>query len=149
MTGAGKTTLIQSITEQDIASGAPIIFIDGKGEWDLFERLIPAMEAAGRIGDLRVINPMRPDISVNYNPFWSPDGNYEQHVSFIFESFKMEKDFFEGHQRVYLENIARILHYTGNRGGAARKWIFSSVGVHDLRVERWKTSLLAGCSKRC
>ena len=115
MTGAGKTTLIQSITEQDIASGAPIIFIDGKGEWDLFERLLPAMEAAGRTKDLRVINPMRPDISVNYNPFWSKDGNYEEHVSFIFESFKMEKDFFEGHQRVYLENIARVLHYTGKR----------------------------------
>ena len=31
MTGAGKTTLIQSITEQDLASGAPIILIDGKG----------------------------------------------------------------------------------------------------------------------
>ncbi len=131
MTGAGKTTLIQSITEQDIASGAPIVFIDGKGEWDLFERLIPAMEAVGRIGDLRVINPMRPDISVNYNPFWSPDGNYEQHVSFIFESFKMEKDFFEGHQRVYLENIARILHYTGNR-----------FNFHDVLVAAYDQEIL-------
>ncbi len=131
MTGAGKTTLIQSITEQDIASGAPIIFIDGKGEWDLFERLLPAMEAAGRIGDLRVINPMRPDISVNYNPFWSPDGNYEQHVSFIFESFKMEKDFFEGHQRVYLENIARILHYTGKR-----------FNFHDVLVAAYDQDIL-------
>ena len=131
MTGAGKTTLIQSITEQDIASGAPIIFIDGKGEWDLFERLLPAMEAAGRIGDLRVINPMRPDISVNYNPFWSPDGNYEQHVGFIFESFKMEKDFFEGHQRVYLENIARILHYTGKR-----------FNFHDVLVAAYDQDIL-------
>jgi len=26
-----------------------------------------------------------------------------------------KKDFFEGHQRVYLENIARVLHYSGKR----------------------------------
>ena len=32
MTGSGKTTLIESILQQDICSGVPIIFIDGKGE---------------------------------------------------------------------------------------------------------------------
>ncbi len=58
MTGGGKTTLLHGITEQDIASGAPVIFIDGKGDWELFEKLIPAIEAAGRIHQLRVINPL-------------------------------------------------------------------------------------------
>ena len=131
MTGGGKTTLLHSITEQDIRSGAPIIFIDGKGDWELFEKLIPAMEAAGRIDQLRVINPIRPDISANYNPFWSADGNYEDHISFIFESFKMEKDFFEGHQRVYLENIARVLHYTGKR-----------FNFHDVLVAAYDQDIL-------
>jgi type IV secretory pathway TraG/TraD family ATPase VirD4 len=131
MTGGGKTTLLHSITEQDIQSGAPIIFIDGKGDWELFEKLIPAIEAAGRIHQLRVINPMRPDISASYNPFWSEDGNYEDHISFIFESFKMEKDFFEGHQRVYLENIARILHYTGKR-----------FNFHDVLVAAYDQDIL-------
>ncbi len=131
MTGAGKTTLLHSITERDIASGAPIIFIDGKADWELFERLIPAIEAAGRMHQLRVINPMRPEISVSYNPFWAPDGNYEQHISFIFESFRMEKDFFEGHQRVYLENIARVLHYTGKR-----------FNFHDVLVAAYDQDIL-------
>jgi type IV secretory pathway TraG/TraD family ATPase VirD4 len=137
MTGGGKTTLLHSITEQDIFSGAPIIFIDGKGDWELFEKLIPAMEAAGRIHQLRVINPMRPDISASYNPFWSEDGNYEDHISFIFDSFKMEKDFFEGHQRVYLENIARILHYTGKR-----------FNFHDVLVAAYDQDLLGRQIKR-
>ncbi len=137
MTGGGKTTLLHSITEQDIFSGAPIIFIDGKGDWELFEKLIPAMEAAGRIHQLRVINPMRPDISANYNPFWSEDGNYEDHISFIFDSFKMEKDFFEGHQRVYLENIARVLHYTGKR-----------FNFHDVLVAAYDQDLLGRQIKR-
>src|SRR5580692_3998063 len=61
------------------------------------------------------IDPMRPEISARYNPFWAPEGNAEEHVGFVFESFNMEKDFFEGHQRVYLENIARVLYYSGRR----------------------------------
>lgn len=115
MTGAGKTNLLQSITEQDIARGAPVIFIDGKGDKKLLADVLPSIEAAGRTQDLRLIDPMRPDLSSGYNPFWAPKGNAEEHVAFVFESFNMEKDFFEGHQRVYLENIARVLHYTGKR----------------------------------
>lgn len=115
MTGAGKTNLLETVTEQDIAREVPIIFIDGKGDKKLLMELLPAIEAAGRMPDLRIIDPMRPDISAHYNPFWAPQGNAEEHVAFVFESFNMEKDFFEGHQRVYLENIARVLHYSGKR----------------------------------
>jgi hypothetical protein len=115
MTGAGKTNLLQTVTEQDIARGAPIIFIDGKADKKLLTELLPSIEAAGRMEDLRVIDPMRPEISARYNPFWAPQGNAEEHVAFVFESFDMEKDFFEGHQRVYLENIARVLYYSGKR----------------------------------
>ncbi len=115
MTGAGKTNLLQTVTEQDIARGVPIIFIDGKADKKLLSELLPSIEAAGRMQDLRVIDPMRPEISARYNPFWAPQGNAEEHVAFVFESFNMEKDFFEGHQRVYLENIARVLYYSGRR----------------------------------
>ena len=115
MTGAGKTNLLENITEQDIRRGVPIIFIDGKGDKQLLSHLMPSIEAAGRTQDLRIIDPMRPEISARYNPFWAPEGNAEDHVGFVFESFDMEKDFFEGHQRVYLENIARVLHYSGKR----------------------------------
>jgi hypothetical protein len=50
----------------------PIIFIDGKGDKQLLARLMPSSEAAGRTQDLRIIDPMRPDISARYNPFWVP-----------------------------------------------------------------------------
>jgi len=115
MTGAGKTNLLETVTEQDIMRGVPIIFIDGKGDKKLLAELLPSIEAAGRMQELRVIDPLRPEISARYNPFWAPEGNAEEHVGFVFESFNMEKDFFEGHQRVYLENIARVLHYSGKR----------------------------------
>ena len=121
----------ENVTEQDIARGAPIIFIDGKGDKKLLDELLPAIEAAGRMQDLRIIDPMRPEISARYNPFWAPQGNAEDHVGFVFESFNMEKDFFEGHQRVYLENIARVLHYSGKR-----------FNFHDVLVCAYDQALL-------
>jgi hypothetical protein len=131
MTGAGKTNLLENVTEQDIARGGPIIFIDGKGDKKLLDELLPSIEAAGRMQDLRIIDPMRPEISARYNPFWAPQGNAEEHVGFVFESFNMEKDFFEGHQRVYLENIARVLHYSGKR-----------FNFHDVLVCAYDQALL-------
>ena len=131
MTGAGKTNLLETVTEQDITRGVPIIFIDGKGDKKLLAELLPSIEAAGRMQDLRIIDPMRPEISARYNPFWAPEGNAEEHVGFVFESFNMEKDFFEGHQRVYLENIARVLHYSGKR-----------FNFHDVLVCAYDQALL-------
>jgi hypothetical protein len=131
MTGAGKTNLLETVTEQDIARGVPIIFIDGKGDKKLLTELLPSIEAAGRMQDLRIIDPMRPEISARYNPFWAPQGNAEEHVAFVFESFNMEKDFFEGHQRVYLENIARVLYYSGKR-----------FNFHDVLVCAYDQALL-------
>jgi type IV secretory pathway TraG/TraD family ATPase VirD4 len=131
MTGSGKTNLLETVTEQDILRGVPIIFIDGKGDKKLLAELLPSIEAAGRMQDLRVIDPMRPEISARYNPFWAPEGNAEEHVGFVFESFNMEKDFFEGHQRVYLENISRVLHYSGKR-----------FNFHDVLVCAYDRALL-------
>ena len=117
MSGAGKTTLIESILQQDINRGVPIIFVDGKGEKKLLDRILPIVEAAGRMNDFRLIDPGQPENSVGFNPFWSPHGDPDAHVAFIFESFKVDggDDFFDQHQRVYLENIARILFYSGKR----------------------------------
>src|ERR1700757_730919 len=56
--GAGKTNLLENITEQDIRRGVPIIFIDGKGDKQLLSHLMPSIEAAGRMQDLRIIDPM-------------------------------------------------------------------------------------------
>jgi type IV secretory pathway TraG/TraD family ATPase VirD4 len=40
----------------------------------------------------------------------------EDQVSFIFDSFQMNtNEFFDSHQRVYLENLVRILYYSGQR----------------------------------
>ena len=62
-----------------------------------------------------MLNPSRPELSVQYNPFASEDDNYMAQVSMVFGSFDLHDEFFAKHQLNYLADIVRILHYTGKR----------------------------------
>jgi len=117
-TGAGKSTFLKNIIVQDLhrtygGRPMPMIVFDGKGDEEFLEDLLPEITAAGRLRDLRVINPTAPEMSAKYNPFVSPDDLYQEHVNFVFQSFGLSKDFFEGHQEAYLYDLVRVLHYTG------------------------------------
>jgi len=82
MTGAGKSTLLKNIITQDLMRVVgtpedphriPLVIFDGKGDLEFFYDLLPHIHRAGRLRQLRVLNPARPDISVLYNPFQSDD----------------------------------------------------------------------------
>ncbi len=117
-TGSGKTTFLKSVIAQDLnrtfhGKRMPIILFDGKGDQAFVQELLPHIEAAGRMEDLRLIDPSNPQESWSYNPLYSPDSLYQEHVNFIFSSFGMREDFFAGHQEAYLSDLVRILYYTG------------------------------------
>jgi hypothetical protein len=117
-TGAGKSTFLENIIAQDLnrrfnGRPMPMIIFDGKGDQDFLERLLPHIEAAGRLQDLKVIDPSNPRDSVRINPFHSREELYQEHVNFIFQSFGLKEDFFKGHQEAYLSDLVRILHYAG------------------------------------
>ncbi|HUZ93758.1 MAG TPA: DUF87 domain-containing protein, partial [Edaphobacter sp.] len=117
-TGAGKSTFLENIIAQDLTRRfgtrkMPMIIFDGKGEREFLDRLLPHIEAAGRLQDLRVIDPTHPSESARYNPFYALDDAYQEHVNFIFRSFGLREDFFKGHQEAYLSDLVRILQYTG------------------------------------
>ncbi len=117
-TGAGKSTFIENIIAQDLNRSfggrkMPMIIFDGKGEREFLDRLLPHIEAAGRLQDLRVLDPTHPSESARYNPFYALDDAYQEHVNFIFRSFGLREDFFKGHQEAYLSDLVRILQYTG------------------------------------
>jgi hypothetical protein len=123
-TGSGKTTLLKNIITQDVfrvlgppedQHRIPMLIFDGKGDQEFLSDLLPAIEAAGRMHQLRVLSPSRPEISVRYNPFFSDAGLYEEHSNLVFESFDQEEDFFRGHQGNYLTDVSRVLAYTGKR----------------------------------
>jgi type VI protein secretion system component VasK len=76
-TGSGKTTLLRNIITQDLARRAgprdrrhkiPMVIFDGKCDFEFFHSLLPHIHRAGRLQDLRLLNPARLDISVLYNP---------------------------------------------------------------------------------
>ena len=131
-TGSGKTTLLKNIITQDLfrtvgppedRRHVPMVICDGKGDRTFLSDLLPAIEASGRMHQLRILDPSRPDISVRYNPFFSEHGLYQEHANFIFESFDLKQDFFHGHQATYLSDLVRILAHTGKR-----------FNVHDVLV---------------
>src|SRR5579864_8011012 len=109
-TGSGKTTLLKNIITQDAFRTVgpprephriPMLIFDGKGDKEFLSDLLPAFETAGRMHQLSVLDPSRPDISAHYNPFFSEHGLYQEHANFIFESFDLKEDFFHGHQATY------------------------------------------------
>jgi Type IV secretory system Conjugative DNA transfer len=122
MTGTGKTTLLRTIISQDLARVVgplgephrlPMVIFDGKGDLEFFHDLLPHVHRAGRLHQLRLLNPARPDLSVRYNPFQCADDEYMPVVSMIFGSFNLRKEFFAKHQLNYLADIVRVLFYTG------------------------------------
>ena len=117
-TGAGKSTFLENIIAQDLTRRfggrkMPMIIFDGKGEREFLDRLLPHIAAAGRLQDLRILDPTHPTESCRYNPFYALDDAYQEHVNFIFRSFGLREDFFKGHQEAYLSDLVRVLQYTG------------------------------------
>ena len=124
MTGSGKTTLLKNIITQDIARlvgppddrhRIPMVIFDGKGDLEFFEQLLPHIHRAGRLHQLRLLNPSRPEFSCLYNPFFTRDDNYMAQVNMIFGAFNLHDEFFAKHQLNYLGDIVRVLYYTGAR----------------------------------
>lgn len=123
-TGSGKTTLLRNIITQDVfrvvgppndRHRIPMLIFDGKADKEFFSDLLPAIETAGRMHQLRVLDPSQPELSARYNPFFSEHGLYQEHANFIFESFDLKEDFFHGHQATYLNDLVRVLAHTRKR----------------------------------
>jgi hypothetical protein len=116
--GSGKTTLLHNIASQDIRRTVgdrhlPVIIFDGKGDQEFLNDLLPEIAAAGRLHQLRVLDPFRPDISVRFNPLYNKGGSSQELVNAFFDSFLQRQDFFRGHQAAYLSDVCRVLDYTG------------------------------------
>jgi Type IV secretory system Conjugative DNA transfer len=116
--GSGKTTLLHNIASHDIrriinGRHLPVIIFDGKGDQEFLHDLLPEIAAAGRMHQLRVLDPFRPDISVRFNPLYSKAASHQELVNAFFESFFLRQDFFRGHQATYLSDVSRVLEYTG------------------------------------
>jgi hypothetical protein len=123
--GSGKTTVLRNIIVQDVhrvAGGVgnphriPMIIFDGKGDGGFLDSLLFEIAAAGRLHQLRVLDPSLPGVSVRYNPlYFAPGDSYQEHANLTFESFGLADDFFKFHQANYFNDLVRVLAHTGKR----------------------------------
>lgn len=81
-TGVGKTVLGIWMMWQHIERGGGLLWIDGKLDVDNMILLTACCMHAGRLSDLRLINPDRPEMSNTYNPVL--DGDPDEIASRIF-----------------------------------------------------------------
>ncbi len=153
-TGAGKSTFLENIIAQDLkrrfgSRKMPMVIFDGKGEREFLDRLLPHIEAAGRLQDLRVLDPTHPTESARYNPFYALDDAYQEHVNFIFRSFGLREDFFKGHQEAYLSDLVRILQYTGKLFNVYDVLVMAldeNVLQEQIEIAKTRLSTLSGVS---
>lgn len=71
-TGAGKTTAILSLLSNAIVQGSGFVLVDGKGDRDLYGKVLSLARTFGREDDVRVLNFMVASgakDSHNFNPF--------------------------------------------------------------------------------
>jgi len=122
--GFGKTTFMRNLAVQDARRvfeidgrkrRMPMVIFDGKGDRKFMDRLIEDFAAIGRLQDVRLLDPSRPELSVRYNPLYlaDEDDDYEEYVNFILASFGLKADFFRDHQATYFNDLVRVLTYTG------------------------------------
>jgi hypothetical protein len=153
-TGAGKSTFLENIIAQDLkrrfgSRKMPMVIFDGKGEREFLDRLLPHIEAAGRLQDLRVLDPTHPTESARYNPFYALDDAYQEHVNFIFRSFGLREDFFKGHQEAYLSDLVRVLQYTGKLFNVYDVLVMAldeNVLQEQIEIAKTRLSTLSGVS---
>jgi len=112
--GSGKTSFFEHIAQQDIKQGLPLIYVDGKGDMELFDRVLQSATESGRAGDVRLISRVHSGLSSIFNPLFCTPDELEEHIGFLFNSFlENGNPFFSGEQFQFLSDCSRVLHATG------------------------------------
>jgi len=90
-----------------------MVIFDGKGDLEFFYDLLPHIHRAGRLHQLRLLNPARPDISVFITRSTATMTITCRSLTWYLASFNLHDEFFSKHQLNYLADIVRVLFYTG------------------------------------
>jgi len=74
-TGSGKTVLLSNLSKADILAGHRMVYVDPKGDIDLYKNFVSYAKLAGRFNPetFLFLSPMYLDFSVELNPLWGLD----------------------------------------------------------------------------
>lgn len=133
-TGTGKTTLLQTLIEQDIEDGRGLVVIDPHG--DMASRVYDFARTSGRT-DVVYLDAADPETSYGYNPLRPVRGDLiPLAVSGILEVFKKR---FSDAWGVRMEHVFRnALYGIYDSGGGTLVDLLSLIADKDFRKERVK-----------
>lgn len=103
-TGSGKTVTISNVVESAINRGLPLIYIDGKGDYDLGQRVCEYAKNNDRPAWLF---GMRDD-SVAYDPLTS--GGYTSKKDRIIELREWSEEHYKKLAEGYLQSVFKVMH---------------------------------------
>jgi len=75
-TGVGKTRLAELMIEQDIRAGKNIVFLDPKGDQQIFTKIFDVARQCGREEEMQLVTPIYPEYSAVIDPlayYFMPD----------------------------------------------------------------------------
>lgn len=76
-TGSGKTVLLSNLVKSDILAGHRIVYVDPKGDTDLFKTFVSYSKMCGRFNPetFMFLSPMYLEHSIELNPLWGLDAD--------------------------------------------------------------------------
>jgi len=75
-TGVGKTRLAEMMIEQDIRAGKSVVFLDPKGDQQIFTKIFDVARQVGRESEMMLVTPVFPEYSAVVDPlayYFMPD----------------------------------------------------------------------------
>ena len=75
-TGVGKTRLAELMVEQDIRAGKSVVFLDPKGDQQIFTKIFDVARQVGRESEMMLVTPVFPEYSAVVDPlayYFMPD----------------------------------------------------------------------------
>lgn len=115
-TGSGKTTTILNFVESAVRRGLPVVYLDGKGSFDLVDKLSKVANHYGRVFKVFTLRP-KSNVSnlAGYNPFSSGSATeWKNRIMSLFnQSENRGQEHFSLSEQNYINFIANILSKLG------------------------------------
>jgi hypothetical protein len=111
-TGTGKTqSVLLPMLRSDILAGRPVVFIDGKGDWETLAALWSVADQAGRQNDFRFFDLRRPLASCTYSPLLN--GTANEQTDKIMAALRWDNEYYRSQSQSVLLRVLRALQEAG------------------------------------
>ena len=105
--GFGKSTLLFHLIGHHIRNELGLIFVDLKADSDTVTEITTLCRSSGRMGELRLLDLSRPELSLSYNP--CKRGNPTEIKDKIVGAFSWESEYYKNAAQSFLLTVLKAL----------------------------------------